>query len=262
MTKNKLAEGVFQYAFSPNREGGTMGNTIVAIIDNDKALLIDTAYEHEASQLKAELESNGIIVQKIIISHWHSDHFSGLNEFPQVPVYGSANHVETRFSEGVKQEEIDEFPSFNEISERTKIELGKHKIELIPFSGHSVCTLLVKINEEFLFAADDILLTIDGKLMLPWLCGKGSREKLIDKQLAGWNELRNYSSYRIIPAHGPAFEGEKLAGYLDNLTSYLSAVKDANGKISYEDAIKNCPNPPANQLFAQSSWHEANCQDR
>jgi len=263
MIKNELAQGVFQYSFSPLREGSALADTIIAVFDGSKALLIDTGYESEAKQLADEFSANGITVEKIVISHWHSDHFYGLDEFLEVPVYGSANYAETHLSEGFTKEQIDSFPGFNKISEPVTIEFGKHKLELIPHIGHSVCTLLIKINDEFLFISDEIFLTTDGKLMVPWLCGKGNRNELIDKQLSGWGKLKEYSNYTIIPAHGPAFDGSKLAEYLDNLTAYLCAIKDTDGKISYDDAVKNCSNPPANQSSVHGgSWHNSNCEGR
>ncbi|MCL2168487.1 MAG: MBL fold metallo-hydrolase [Defluviitaleaceae bacterium] len=262
MTKNKLDENIFQYCFKPDREGKLMGDTIVALTHGDRALLIDVGYSNEAKQVADEFKAEGITVEKVVISHFHSDHYYGLDMFPNATIYGSANFKETFISEGHGQEHIDNLPEFTKISEPTTLTFGKHKLELIPFSGHSVCTLLVKINDKFLFTADDLIFTIDGRLMLPWLCGMGSRDELIDRQLKGWDKLRGYEGFTIIPAHGLAFEGSKLAGYLDSLTAYLTAIKNANGEITYDEAVKNCATPPLNQSFGESSWHDHNKSER
>lgn len=263
MKKIELANGIFQYSFLPRREGAIISDTIIAIIDGKKALLIDTGYEDEAKQVADEFEKNDIKVETIIISHFHSDHYFGLQEFSDVPFYGSANFEETLTSEGFDEEHVKEVtPNLITISALTQIEFGAHKLELIPMVGHSVCTLLVKINDEFLFVSDDILFTVDGRLMVPWLCGKGDRDALINKQRKAWETLCQYSNYTIIPAHGPAFDGSKLGGYLDSLTTYIDAVQNTNGKITYEEAVKGCCTPPLSQPFQGGSWHENNCKER
>jgi len=259
MTKTKLADGIFQYAFPPGRDGGIFGNTIVAIIDGGEAMLIDTAYPEEAIQVKDDLAASGIAVEKIIISHFHSDHYYGVQEFPDIPYYGGDRFEETLVSEGHDEGHIKEAAPKLVVDQPTTIDFGGHILELIPFVGHAVCTLLVQINNQFVFVADDILFTTDGRLMVPWLCGPGDRHTLITRQLAAWGILRQYADYIIIPAHGPAFDGSKLDKYLDSLTSYLGAIQVANGEISYEDAVKGCDPPPLNVSFGDSSWHNHNC---
>ncbi|MCL2350191.1 MAG: MBL fold metallo-hydrolase [Defluviitaleaceae bacterium] len=267
MNKIELANGVFHYVFAPS-EGRIISDTLVAIIDGNRALLIDVGYVEEIKLVIDDLTKNGINIETVIISHFHSDHYFGMQELQNVPTYGGAGFEETFISEGYDEEHIKEAAPKFVVDKPTTIEFGAHKLEMIPMVGHSVCTLLVKINDEFLFVADDILTSIDGQLTVPWLCGKGNRDELINKQLGAWEALRQYADYKIIPAHGPAFDGSELIKYLDNLTTYLSAIQKANGKISYEDAIKDCCHPPIdvpfrkNSSFKEKSWHEHNCKDR
>lgn len=238
MIKKQLAKNVFQFVFKPLKERNVFSDTIITIINNKRALLIDTGFPQEARQLKEYLKQEGITVEKIIISHWHPDHFLGLSEFPEAEVYGSGNHVETHVSEGMTAEKIEKFSKFTPINERTTLNFGDHQLELIPHVGHSVCTLLIKINEEFIFVADDIILSLNDELMVPYLCGKGGKKEIIEKQLQGFETLQNYSSFKIIPAHGSMFDGSKLASYINNLTIYLNNIQ--NAEPPFEEAVVGC----------------------
>ena len=73
MDKQELAKGIFRYTFEPqpNRHFGT---SVTAILSGNKAVLIDTAYEFQASELLADLVENGIAIDRIITAHFHNDH--------------------------------------------------------------------------------------------------------------------------------------------------------------------------------------------
>lgn len=37
----------------------------------------------------------------------------------------------------------------------------------IPFPGHSLCTIIIKINDKFLYIADEMMFSEDGRPILP-----------------------------------------------------------------------------------------------
>ena len=113
-------------------------------------------------------------------------------------------------------------------------------------------TQLVKINEQFLHVADELVFHNDGQQTLPYLCD-GKRD--IGRHLASIHKFKDYANLTIIPGHGSAFDGGLLHSYIRNIEIYLKAVLEADGKITYEDAVKNCDYP-----LQQSNWHEMNCK--
>ena len=254
MIKNKLETGIFQYAFPPRRETQSFGDTIVAVVDGNRALLIDVGYEDEAKQVLQDLTANNITVDKVIISHFHADHFAGIDLLPNVPFYGEMNFKKTLEFEGATGDEIERYTPSVIVDKPMTIEYGPHMIELIPFPGHSECTMLIKINERFLHIADEVMFSTDGQLTLPYLCN-GDKDTKRQRQINAYNKLKMYSAFTIIPAHGLVFEGSRLNDYLRNLENYINAIIETDGEITYEDAMKNC-----DYLLLQSNWHEFNCK--
>jgi len=251
MNKIQLSNDVIQYMFPPRSETSLVGYNIVAVIDGDKALLIDVAFEDYAKQAMDDLSAEGITVYKIIITHFHSDHYSGLQALPNIPFLGSIRFHETFAFYKTSEEEIRKYTPTTTVDTSTTIEFGRHKLELIPAPGHSVDTLLVKINDQFLCVADELVFANSGEQTLPYLCAGKSDAKI---QMDALDNLEKYSHLTMIPGHGPAFEGQKVASSIKNLRAYLKTIIETDGNVTYEDAVKNCEHP-----LLCSNWHNNNC---
>ena len=236
MTKIDLGSGVIQYMFPPSKTENHYGYNIIAIVDNDEAILIDTAFEEQAQQVFEDFSVQGISIKGVVISHFHDDHMQGLKVLPKVPVYGSYRFQETLGMWTPKEEHENYTPSVI-VKEPITIKLGSHTLEIIPSSGHSVCTVLVKIDEQFLHVADEIIYSNDGQPILPSI---ESREN-IKRQLESWERIRNHLPLAIIPAHGPVLRGIKLQRGLKNCQAFAEAILAAgDDSITYEEATKNC----------------------
>ena len=247
MIKEDLGEGIIRYVFGPAKEGQNFANTIIAIVDEEKAILLDLAFLDQASEVIKDLESKGITVESAIASHFHYDHVKGATALPKnTPIYGSE-----LFDQTLNENDQKIYAPTILVTKPQTIIFGKHKIELIPFGGHSVCSLITKINDKYIHIADEIMRANSGELLLPVLNGL----KEIKRQIKALEELKKYSGLFIIPAHGPIIEQSKLEIYIKNITIYLQAVLDANGEISYEEAIKGC-----DCIFLQENWHSINCR--
>jgi len=167
MLKTKLAPDIIHYMFPPSKAENHYGYNIIAIIHESKAILIDVAFESHARQVIEDLSCFGIAIYKVIVSHFHDDHMEGLKLLPNVLVYGSSHFQETLDMWTPKQDHKYFTPTIT-IEQPTTIEFGRrHKLEIIPSPGHSICTVLVKINDKFLHVADEILLSNDGRPILP-----------------------------------------------------------------------------------------------
>ncbi|MCL2364174.1 MAG: MBL fold metallo-hydrolase [Defluviitaleaceae bacterium] len=252
MTKTTLATDILLYTF-PSDEPNTLVNNIMAVLDGSKALLVDAAYDDEMKQVLEDLTANGITVEAAVVSHFHEDHYDGLSMLPDITIYGNDNYIATLAYDSNEADAAFCTPT-HLIINPTTINFGKHTLEIIPAPGHSKCTLLTKINGQFIHIADEVLLSLEGKLALPWLCDGETNEKR-QRQLNAWCKLKQIKINTIIPAHGPAFESDKLAGYIQNLEKYLTAIIQKNGHVTYEDAVKYCDYP-----LIKENWHENNCK--
>ena len=249
MKKQELSKDITHYMFDP-RPGQVWGTNATVILNGDKAILIDTGYETQTPVLLEELASSNITVETVIITHFHDDHMEGLKTFPGIPVYGSARFREALEKYTPKGDHKYFTPTIP-VSKPKTIVFGEHTITMIPFPGHSECTMLVKINDEFVHVADEVFFSDDGKLLLPCLDGKSE----IPRQLKSLNKLKDYSGFTIIPGHGMAFGGDGLIGAIENLCTYLKAVSESSDAISFEDATRDC-----NDTFVYGIFHEGNCK--
>lgn len=247
MIKTELASGIIHYMFPPKKDEDHYGYNILAIIHEDKAVLIDTAFEDEARQVLDDLSANGIMLDRIIISHFHNDHMEGLKLLPKIPVYGSSRFQDTLDMWTPKEDHKYFTPSII-VDEPMVLELGNHTLEIIPSPGHSVCTVLVKINNQFLHVADEIIYSNEGQPLLPSIESRGD----IKRQLESWGNIKDYHSFTIIPGHGVVLEGSELHKDLKNRSAYAEAILGAaNEPITYEEAVKNC-----DCTYLHSNWFD------
>jgi len=247
MLKKELSQGIIHYTFPSRGEGAHYGDSITAVIHEDKAVLIDAGFEDEARQVIDDLSANGITIDKVIVSHFHDDHMEGLKLLPNVSVYGSSRFQET-LDMWTEKEEHKYFTPTVAVTEPTTIELGSHTFEIIPSPGHSVCTVLVNINGKFLHVADEIIYSVDGQPILPSI----ESRKNIERQFESWNKIGGYQAFTIIPGHGAEFDGSKLQADLQNRFAYAEAILAAGElPLTYEDAVRNC-----NCKFLHNDWFD------
>ena len=246
MKKQQLATNISQYTFAPKPKRH-FGTSIIAIFNGNKALLIDTAYEDQMSELLEEFSRDGIEVEKVIVTHFHGDHMEGLKALPKIPIYGSARFQETLDRWTAKEEHVYFTPSIL-VDEPLSFTYGEHSLTLIPFPGHSVCTMLIKIDDHFLHIVDELMFSPDGVPLLPSSDGYDMK-----RHLDSLDKLKSNKGFSIIPGHGPVFSSDKLSAEIDNRYNYLQALHDSDGFISYEEATKNCT-----CTFLYSEWHKYN----
>lgn len=248
MDKQELVKSIIHYTFEPqsNRHFGT---SVTAILSGNKAVLIDTAYGFQASELLADLVENGIEIDRIIITHFHDDHMQGLKVLPKVPVYGNDRFQKT-LDMWTPKDEHGLFTPAVLISKPQTLAFGEHLLTLIPFPGHSLCGMIVKIDGRFLHIADELMFSPDGVPLLPSADGND-----FARHLHSLDRLREYTMFSLIPSHGPVFGGEKLEEEIKSRTMYMNALVQSDKSISYEDATKDC-----GCTFLHSEWHIGNCE--
>lgn len=243
MIKNYIAQDIIQYMFEP--EKGGCGFNILAVIDNQKAILIDTAYEQHSSRVRKDLEDINITIEKVIVSHFHPDHIAGLLELPKVSIYGSSK-FKTALELYMEKEYHDRMTPTTLVEESLTIRFGTHELKLITLPGHSECEMITIIDNKYVQVGDEIMTTNDGKAILPSI-----DHAHVKRHIDSLTKLIEYGDYTIIPSHGKLIEGkETIKNEINNRLYYLKAI--ANPKpITYEEAVKDCTIE-----FECSHWHD------
>lgn len=247
MLKKELSEGIIQYIFEP-QSGRHFGYNIIALINENKVVLIDTGYEEHSLQVHEDLKNNGLTIEKIIISHFHGDHISGLKVLPKVPIYGS-NLYHVTLNKWTKKEEHKYFIPNILIEKAHKFNFGKHQLTMSPFPGHSVCGILIKISDDYIHIGDELMFSNDGKPLLPSVDRVNNES--IKRHLESLSRLKDYKNYVLIPSHGSIISGKKeIENDINNRSAYFNAVLSNSRKITYEEATKEC-----DCTFLHSEWH-------
>lgn len=236
MEKLQIAERIVQYRFPPEPRKH-YGFSIVALLDENakRALLIDTAYEEQAAAVLVDLTECGFAVGGVIVSHFHPDHVTGLKALPRVPVYGSARFEETlRYY--TDDEERRTFAPTDPVTAETRFGFGSHDLTFRLAPGHSPCSMYTLIGERFIHVADNIMTSNSGQDILPW-----AEFALVEDHVRSLETLREFSSRTLLLSHGIVLEGEqKIGRAIDDRVSYFRAVREGDGRISYDEAVMDC----------------------
>jgi glyoxylase-like metal-dependent hydrolase (beta-lactamase superfamily II) len=232
MKETKLTNSISLFTSAPKSvEGlGAFSNNILVIYDDNEVLLIDTGYESQMREMMEIFTERNLKIKGIVITHFHDDHHEGLLllQDTTIPVYGHKIYQTTLDMWTDKNQHKFLKPSVT-IDKPLCMTYGKHRLQLIPWAGHSKCTLLVDIDGQYLHVADEIGFTITRESLPP-------ETDDIKAQLDSWARLKEYENYTFIPSHGIPFNNEKLKEEIDKHYCSLKVLYD-NGIVNmYEES--------------------------
>lgn len=245
MKKIELSEGILQYIFDPV-EHTLYGNNVIAILNDDKAMIIDTGFVFQTEEVITDLSKSGISIDGVIISHFHEENIQGLKKLTGVTIYGSSYYQQT-LKEWLRAEEQTGYAPTIKVDKNLKIIFGKHTIELIHNPGHSICTLFIKVDDKFLYVADELMYSVNGEPLLPCV----TKKDIINHYVSAHN-LTKLCNYIFIPAHGNVIaEPHKIIADAKNVCHYLCEILSHDEEITVEQATKNCT-----CTYLHTEWHE------
>ena len=180
-------------------------NTYLFWDEEGKGFLVDPA--GETGQIARFAETQGISVEKILLTHGHLDHAAGLSEALEmfggkafVPA-GDASLVRSPDS-GLRQLMGSEFSGtddFSAVSDGDRLTAGAMEISVLATPGHtpgSVCYLVTSGSEKVLISGDTLFAGSVGRTDLP-----GGDPDELDRSIARLAELPD--DLPVFPGHGP-----------------------------------------------------------
>ena len=245
MIIKEIEKNFLKFIFDPKSDN-KFGYNIFVLIDGNKAMLIDSGYRIHSTEVKENLESKGIRIENVIISHFHLDHINGLNELPDAHIIGSADYEKT-LDIYVDAEKHHIYTPDIKVEDIYSFKFGDFDIEIKSFPGHANCSLLTVINGKYVHIGDELMFSNDGIPILPLIS-----KSHIKRHITSLEKLKEYTSYVILPSHGKIIKDEELLKKdIENRLMYLKAVDAKSEKISYEEAVREC-----DQDFLHSEHHE------
>jgi glyoxylase-like metal-dependent hydrolase (beta-lactamase superfamily II) len=247
MQIRELDEGMLLFQAAPP-PGEIEGLNFLALVAGGEALFLDTGYAADMALALAELGRRGARPVGALISHYHPDHAGGLSLLHGVEVLAGARWRETGEAWLAPGERLPVEPT-RVIETATRLDFGRHRLELIPLPGHSEDSLIILIDEGWLHAADSILFGERGQPLLPSV-----HARPVAKHLNAIDRLLGMTERDFIPGHGPVL-GERASRERDlrNRRRYLAALVAAPEGIGFAEATAGCE--PA---FLGEAWHAEN----
>ena len=243
MRRTAIDKDLHEYQFDPE-PGKDYGFNLYVLMDGRNALLIDTAYEEQAAEVLADLNSRGYSLGQVIISHFHPDHVSGLRALPTVAVWAGEKHSLTLDEYPV--EERDKFPPVQGLADAAGMQFGSFKLTFREAPGHTLCSIYTIINDRYVHVADNLMAGNDGTPVLPW-----AEFEQVGAHIQSLEMLKELDPKVLLLSHGKRIVGEEaIAAEIEDRLMYLRAVRDGNGEISVEEATAGC-----SRRFLCERWH-------
>lgn len=241
-----LQENMILYSF-PAESKEKLGHNIYILIDDNKALAIDTGYRRHFALVLEDLNSKGIDIVQVLPSHFHPDHIDGILLLDNCEIYGNrwANETVNMFYEG---EECHHLQPTHTLKNEDNICFGDFNIKLKHAPGHSDCSMLIGINDYYLHTGDLFMLSDDKEHVLPYVKYAGIKD-----HIESLVSIKNKECKSFLLAHGPlpVSEGVIKEG-IDNRINYLKAIVESNNTISAQDALAE-----STQKFVFLKWRDS-----
>lgn len=232
----QVADRILQYRFPP-ASGKHFGFNITALVDGSggRAVLIDTAYEPQAAEVRADLAARGIRIEGVILSHLHPDHVSGLRSLPRTRVYASARFDET-LCHYTEEEERRAYVPTDPLADGARLGFGGLELAFRLTPGHSPCSMCTVIADRFVHVADNIMTSNAGQDILPW-----AEYGQIEAHIESLETLRSFAGRSLLLSHGVVLDDARRIGEaIEDRLRYFRAVLAGRGRLSYEEAVAGC----------------------
>lgn len=234
MKKTVIGEHIFLYTFEDEIGNQNLNYNMVVLIHDKEVLLIDSGFRRHFNLLLSDLHNQGLQITHVITTHFHFDHIGGLSKLYGIESYGSKYSIQTleRYFDGKDYTKY--IPKY--LVERETIQFGDFTIDMESNPGHSLCGMLITINQKYLIVGDDIIYSRSNKPILPF-CSAGD----VSAHIKALENIRRYALNKyIIPSHGTI--------QLDNARN----MEDINNRLKYLYFIETNPNKEYLDFYNQT----------
>lgn len=219
-----------------------VGINIVAVIQNEKYLLIDLGYKENTYKVFEYLLPKKC--SSIIFTHFHPDHISEINLFNDIITYGSSNWLITLKEFKYNDNQIMKYAPDITIDSHHEFQFGENKIRIINNPGHSICGQIIEINNKVICVGDDIIRRNNGDSIIPYLT-----QNNIKAVEHAYKKILEHSIDKIvIPGHGRP------------ITRFHDLKRDISCRIRYFELLKTgkLPNIKSLGFRGYDSWNQHN----
>lgn len=233
MKRIEISQNVYQYSFdSADR---SFSDNIFVVHKNNKALIIDTAFEENARKVKDDLKNLNISPEIVVISHFHDDHIKGNSIFKECHFY-----VHPVYSQQVQYRDLIK-KNFEECNKISFVQNGMTipdfdvDIKLYFAPGHHISGLTILIEDKIVFANDLIIYSHDGKMVIPYIDSGSTIEEHISSLLF----IKELQAEILISGHGPIIGESEISVNVDKRIHYLQKLSEIGSEAKIEQCLED-----------------------
>ena len=242
MRKIEIEKDLFVYQFDPAKEGG-IGSNIYLLVHGAQALLIDAGYEHQLKQILQEI-NHKYAIAGVIPSHFHPDHIDGIRLLNNPRIYGNQYAVDT-IRVYMPQDVATLAPTIP-INNESTLEFGKFNLRFEHAPGHSDCSMLIFINDDYVHVGDLYITMNDGSDALPFV-----KWANVSSHIQSLERLKSIRG-KLLLGHGVCtLDARAAEPGIDDRISYLTALLETDNQCTVEEALKKSKRP-----FCLTKWRD------
>ncbi|PLX12773.1 MAG: hypothetical protein C0597_12540 [Marinilabiliales bacterium] len=247
----KIEPNIWQYVFVEGENNPDIEVNLTALLNGDKAFLIDTGFPLHANQVKEDLLMRGIEVEKVILSHYHPDHAAGVSEFDNAQLSCSVHYKENykKCSEVWDSKHNYKHPD-KVINNNETWKYGDFVLTFIEAPGHSKCSLITLINDRFAHVGDLVMSNDEDKPIIPYISEDGD----FNEHVCSLEKIRALDIDSLILSHGKSICGKKdIEREINKREHYLKSVIESDGKADIETTLIG-----GSASWSYTIWHSKN----
>lgn len=234
LNKVKVVENIYLYIFTDPE--AKHQDTLTVIVQEGRALIIDTAFPEYAEQVKQDLEAQGIEPKIIIFSHYHADHTAGGGVFSQCEIYASEFYELNYNNCRLWEPQYEFIRPGHMLRGGDRLTFAPYNLEFIHAPGHSKDSLITRITDKIIHPGDLIMMTKEKKASLPFIADGGNFQEHIDS-LARLKELD--PDILLLPHGGLVDNKEDIVKMIDDRIYYLESTLGAFGTLPLPACLRN-----------------------
>lgn len=217
--KHFIEEDLWQYEFIET----DTSYVITVLIHEDKALLIDTAYERHTHEVLGALKADGITAERVVVSHFHPDHCGGLLKLTDCHTIASDQYLYNWNKCKTWLPDVTIPHPVQVVHLTHSIEFGMRQLTLIEMGGHTTGHLVIRIDHDYIHMGDLLMRTASGLLSLPYLCDDGN----LDAHQENLKAIYDMQPKGLLLAHGaPLLNEDIMKDKLFDALFYLKALSE------------------------------------
>lgn len=191
-----------------------LGGNVAFLITDEGVVVVDTGDSFSAGQkiVKIIKSITDKPIKYIIMTHFHSDHVSGLPAFPERASVIASVKTKENIEKYIKLKNINPDITFKK---KETIKIGNEFVELINIPNtHSSVSSIVKFKNKKYVNVGDIV--FDGIYIGPEFCGSS------EGWIKAFKKIAEIDFIKLIPSHGNIKSNKKA---LINRIDYLTVLR-------------------------------------